>query len=464
MSDAPGKRVLFALSEPGYFRFYGSTIVELAQRGWDVDVAFDKPDKRKGEPVPKGAAPRVRSVGMIPEVAGGTLSLVRSAMDYFRYLEAPYRGAAYLRRRSEKTLPPAFGVLTRVSRTPRFVVGAAIRALRLVERLVPPDAGIVEWLRQQAPDVVFVSPMVILGPRSDRQTEIVKAGRALGVPVIVGVASWDHLTSKGLVRVVPDALMVWNDAQATEAVDLHRIPRASVVVTGAQSLDHWFTPVSPQSTAAFRVRLGIPEGRKVILFVGSSKNIAPGATEPGFVRRWTAALRSASHPDIRSAVLLVRPHPGNTEPWRDVPLDPDVRVYPSSYSGIPLTAGEIEDFRQSLVISDAVVGVNTTAMIEAAIFERPVLTIRDSEFAHSQDQTLHFGHLAVDAGGCALVAQTLDEHVAQLERVTTDPSAAVARARAFVQRFVRPRGISEPVTQHVCREIERIADGRSSTP
>jgi len=453
-------RVLVALPEPGYFRLYGSTIVELGREGWDVLLAFDRPDKRGAAQVPADAGSGVRSIGAPPEHAPGRMSALRAAVDYLRYLEAPFQHAGYLRRRSEKTLPSGFRWLTRVTRLPRAVVGGALRAMRLLESLVPADSGLVAWIRHAAPDVVFLSPLVTLGPSGDRQTELMKAARTAGVPVVVGVASWDHLTSKGLVRLVPDALLVWNEAQAREATVLHRVPRSCVVVTGAQSLDHWFEPVRPESTAAFRARLGIDEGRPVLLFVGSSRNMAPEHSEVEFVRRWVAAVRGSRAPELRRALILVRPHPTNVEPWAGGPLGPDrldLVVHPTAYSGIPLSDAEIDTFRQSLLVSTAVVGINTTAMIEAAILERPVLTVRDPAFVHSQGETLHFGHLSIETGGCAMVARDLDEHVVQLEQILRDGREAVAAERRFVRRFVRPLGANEPATTHVCAAIGQVA-------
>jgi hypothetical protein len=455
-SSARG-RILFVLHEPGYFRFYGPTIVELGRRGWEVRLAFDRPDKRDTPQVPQGAGPEVVSLGALPEVRGNRLEALRSAMDYLRYLEAPFAGAAYLRRRAEKTLAPSFRFLTRIPRLPRVIMGLTIRLMRLLERAVAPDPAIVHFVRALAPDAVFVSPLVTPGPIGERQTEVVKAARAVGVPAIVGTASWDHLTSKGLVRTVPDALLVWNDAQVREAVDLHRIPRSRVIVTGAQSLDHWFEPVPPGSTAAFRAGLGIVPGRRVILFAGSSRNMAPGTSEVSFVRRWAAALRVASSLELRDAFLMVRPHPTNADAWRTEAPIPGVVVHPREYSGIPLADAEVEVFRQSLLASDAVVGINTTAMIEAAVLRRPVLTVRDVEFTHSQSQTLHFGHLPIEAGGCAVVAGHLDDHVRQLEDVLREPTASLEAARRFVQRFVRPCGDDQPATRHVCAAIEALA-------
>ncbi len=454
--SASHRRILVVLHETGYFRFYGSTILELARRGWDVKLAFDRPDKRGRPGIPDHAPRDVVSLGALPEVPERWISTLRSALDYCRYLETPFRDAAYLRRRWEKILPSRFGFLTRIPRLPRAIVGLLIRSMRGVEHVVPADPEIARFVRAVDADVVLVSPLVTPGNSGERQTEVVKAARAQRLPVIVGVASWDHLTSKGLVRVVPDAIMVWNDAQVREAVDLHRLPHTKVVMTGAQSLDHWFVPTNPQTVEAFRARLAIPAGRRVILYVGSSGNMAPDDSEVRFVRRWVAALRTSESPDVRAAAVIVRPHPGNVDPWHDNPV-PGVVVHPTSYSGIPMTEEEIETFRQSLLMSDAVVGINTTAMIEAAILGRPVFTVRDHEFVHSQAETLHFGHLPMDAGGCVHVATTLDMHVAQLERVMRDPAESLEVARRFVRRFIRPLGENDAATNHVCDVIASVA-------
>lgn len=456
------RRILIALPEPAYFRLYGSTILELGQRGHEVLLAYDRPNKRgEGPQVPAGASSTIRSVGALPQVAPERwIDAWRAAVDYMRYLEPEFERAVYLRQRAEKTLPRQFAFLTRLRRLPRIVMSAAIGLMRVVERVTPADEHTVRFLRDAAPDVILVSPLVTLGESARRQTEIVKAARRLRVPVVVGAASWDHLTSKGLVRIVPDALAVWNESQVAEAVRLHRIPSRRVIVTGAQSLDHWFEPSNPDSTSRFRERLGIDADRRVILFVGSSRNMAPGDSEPNFVRRWLDAVRSSSSPSVRNAFVIVRPHPTNTSPWQQVALaSANATVHPAEYSGIPLTDAEVETFRQSMLASHVVVGINTTAMIEAAILGRPVLTIRDREFSHSQEQTLHFAHLRADAGGCALVASDLQAHLQQLDQVLRDPSGCLDASSRFVRSFVRPHGLSGRAADVLCDAIQRCAGG-----
>ena len=464
-SSGQGRRALFVLYEPGYYRFYGGTIVEMERRGWDVVLAFDRPNKRGKElRTPVGAGPGVRSAGALPGHVTRPAATLRLTLDYLRYLEPAYRHAIYLRRRTGKRLPKRLRFLTRLPALPRPIITAAIALGRVAERVFPVDRAVLDFVRGLEVDVIVVSPVVMVGEHALLQTEVIKAGRALGIPVMMGAASWDHLTSKGLVRVVPDAVTVWNENQAIEAEYLHRIPRAQVIVTGAQSLDHWFEPPVPGAVEAFRAKLRIAEGRPVILLVGSSLKMAPGDSEVEFVRRWLAALRASSTSAVRDAFVIVRPHPSNTRQWQGVDLqDAAALITPYSYTGMPLSDAEVEAFRQAMLASSAVVGINTTAMIEAAILRRPVFTVRDAAFHHSQQQTLHFEYLSSEQDGCAIVGHSLSEHIRQLEAVLTGRGPGLAAADRFVERFVRPRGIHARATGHLCDAIERVAATRGAS-
>ena len=58
-----------------------------------------------------------------------------------------------------------------------------------------------------------------------------RSAAATGVPTAICVASWDNLSSKQLLRVVPDLVTVWNDTQKEEATGLHGVPADRVVST-----------------------------------------------------------------------------------------------------------------------------------------------------------------------------------------------------------------------------------------
>ena len=76
-----------------------------------------------------------------------------------------------------------------------------IRAAAQLERAIPTAPQIDAFVREQKPDAVLVTSLVKL---ASPQVEYLKSARRLGIPAATVVASWDNLTNKGLIKVVPD--------------------------------------------------------------------------------------------------------------------------------------------------------------------------------------------------------------------------------------------------------------------
>jgi hypothetical protein len=102
-----------------------------------------------------------------------------------------------------------------------------------------------------------------------------------------------------------------------------------------------------------------------------------------------------------------------------------------------------------------VVGINTTAMIEAAVAGRSVLTVLAPEFA--QESTLHFHYLLEENGGFLHVASSLEQHAEQLGRVLSETAEDEERRRRFVESFVRPHGLDRPATPIFADAVEELA-------
>jgi hypothetical protein len=272
----------------------------------------------------------------------------------------------------------------------------------------------------------------------------------------VAIASWDNLTGKGLIRVLPDRVYVWNDVQVREAVELHDDPRDRVIATGAAKFDEWFERRPRWSRAELAERAGLDPGRTYVLYVCSSGFIAPD--EVGFVRSWIERLRADGRPALRELAVLVRPHPQNAGHWSDADLSGfgDVAVWPRG--GAQPDAGEARAvFFESLAHSAAVVGINTSALLEAAILGKSVLVPLAPQFAGTQQGTLHFRYLLHENGGFLHVASTLDEHADQLADAVEHGDDHAEQTQRFVASFLRPHGLDRPAAPILERELERLA-------
>ena len=461
-------KVLFLMDSPEYLRFYDGVIEVLASRGHRVAIAVN--NQRSKKPVGleglQAYADRVTVLGVVPESEGvwkHVARRVRAVQDFVRFLHPAFAAAPALRARiKRKVLPRACHWLDGIPRLGAGTVRRIERALAAAEQAVPLPPAIVDFLQAQAPDVLLVSPLVTA---ASEQVDWVKAARACGIRTAVCIASWDNLTNKGLLRVEPDAVVVWNEAQKREAIDFHYMPAAKVRVTGAQPFDRWFAKPVTRDRAAFCRRVGLPDEGPFVLFTGSSSFISESAAEVAFVRRWLAALRTSGSPALQSLNVVVRPHPYNFHRWADDPVAdlPGVAVYPAAPYN-PVDADSRNDFFDSLHHSAAVVGINTSAMIEAAIVGRPVCSLLAPEFAGTQEGTIHFHHLLPDNGGFLRIATSLEEHVGQLARCLEDPVATRAETERFVASFIRPHGVERPATPIVADAVEQVAAGAAPVP
>lgn len=459
-------KVLFLMDSPEYLRFYDSAVEELAARGHAVAIAVN--NQREKKPVGVEGllayADRLTVLGVVPDRRGVWSEVahsLRATMDFVRFLHPTFAAAPALRARiKRKVLPRAYYWLDAIPHLGEGTVHRVQRVLMAAERAIPVSEPMTEFLRVQAPDVLLVSPLVAA---ASEQVDWIKAARACGIRTAVCIASWDNLTNKGLLRIEPDLVVVWNDAQRREAEAFHYIPAEKIAATGAQLFDRWFEKRVTRDRAAFCRRVGLPGRGPFILFTGSSSFISESRAEVAFVRRWIQALRSAADPSLAGMNVLVRPHPYNCHEWENDPLAdlPGVSVFPRrGYN--PIDPENRDDFFDSLHHCAAVVGVNTSAMIEAAIVGRPVCSLLAGEFAGTQEGTIHFRHLLPENGGFLRTAATIDQHIRQLGECLHDAEATRAAIDRFVGSFIRPHGIDRPATPIFADTIERL--GRAPAP
>jgi len=325
--------------------------------------------------------------------------------------------------------------------------------LAVLEAITPIDPAIRRCLRRIAPDLLLVTPMVSLG---SCQVDFVAAARDLGIPSVLGVASWDNLTNKGLVKALPDRVLVWNARQKAEAVELHGLPATRVAVTGAQLFDDWFGRGPSRDRAAFCARVRLDPSRPFILYLASSIFIRRNEVE--FALRWLEQLATAPQSAVRRASVMIRPYPKGrkvTGQWADPRIGsrPNVVVYPPQ-GRLPLLEADKADYFDSLYHCAAVVGINTSGMIEAGILGRPCLTLLAPELAESQWGMPHFAHLVDE--GFVTPSGAVQIHLRHLADAL-EPSQAVP-CRADVEGFLRPQGLDRPATPLVARALTDLAD------
>lgn len=456
-------RVLFVVRRLKYLTYFKSSLELLCDRGHELLMLLedDEHDVREAAWLESMSA-RANFSHLFEDQFANDLARrpavrIRRAHEYLRLTEPRYEGRAHYRKRKSVLQSPTWihtlesrGILD--SRVAHRVVRSAVGIL---DRAMPLPARPAAFVREVGPDVVVVCDH---GRPGSLHSAYVQACREQGIPVVIWVASWDNLTTRQLTRSVPDRMLVWNEWQVREAVELHGLPPAIVAATGAPSFDEWFSR-RPSPAADFLDRIGLDPERPYILWVGGA--LFPATrTEPEFVRDWLQALRSSGDPQLGSIGVLLRPHPYRVDDWfaTDFSDFENVVVHPGPDMTIPVDDDQRADYFDSIYHAAAVVGLNSSAMIEAAIIGRSVLAMIVPEFHDSQEGTFHFSYLLEANGGPVRTSATLEEHLGQLRQTLDGRDDALRRqSREFVERFVRPHGIGQPATPIAVDAIEELA-------
>jgi len=444
-------KILFVLGATSRIRNFRESILTLADHGHTLQLTGRPRGGVFG--LPEGTEhPRV--TGRINPTERGDVwrefvDLLRGARDYVRYFDPRFGQATRLMRRAYEIAPTDFVLFS--ERHPWIKRHWAMvgKALAWCEELIPVDAGFEAFVREERPDLMLVTPLVTF---ESYQTDYVKVAHRLGVPTVFIPFSWDNLTNKGLVRVQPDRVFVWNDLQRREAIELHGCRPDDVVITGAERFDSFFAMQPSTTREAFCAEVGLDPRRPMILYLGSSQLTGPNEME--LVRRWAESIRAAKDERLREATLLIRPHPAQRRSYASVDYS-DLGGVAFTLNASPRGDQELFD---SLFHAHAAVGLNTSAMLEAAIVGRPVHTLVIPGFDEGQIGTMHFHYLVEAYGGLATIARDFAEHHRQLAALLDAPPVVSPRSRHFAQQFLRPHGLERPVAPIMTAEIERAAE------
>ena len=457
-------KVLIVVPHANFFRNLDEVLRELCRRGHSVvflhasrlDDSPRSARKRalksfgRGLDIAQSEIAGV-SVGYRPEPTERwqrALSVGRHVMNRASYWRKGHPSPERTVDGIERDLPPA--LLSKLS-SPflrrLLATRAALAAWRWIEAAVPPSETLVALLQEIRPDVLLDAPTI--WPKKPVEADYVHAAQSLGIPVLGYVNSWDNLTSKGTVHVLPDAYVVWNEPLAQEAMELHDVPARTIRITGAPHLDRMFELKASLSRAAMRAIMGCPSDRPYIVYLCSSRSLIQ--TEQPTVTALAEAL-SATLGD-NAPTIVVRPHPTNPSPWEGY-SHPGVAIYPRNGDMADCPEAWQEYYNQ-LSLATCVFGLNSTSLLEAVVADRPCLTIVSDEFFAAQGRTGHFRHLL--KGDFMEISPDVADVARRVQRLLDGHDEKAAGRRRFLEWFIRPCGADRPAAPIVTDLIERMA-------
>ena len=226
-------RVLFSVNNFGFLRNFEPALRQLAARGHDLHLLAERKDSVGGTRTIDNlvaAHPDRITFSYAPArkerlLAGarhtgapvpGLLALPRCAV---RRVAEPSRPRGARRRRR---LPRAIAACCRsLARVSRCAPGTGCSAR--FERTMPPGETATRRPRPSiGPICCSMTPLLYFG---SQQVEYVRAARPPGFRCVLGVGSWDHLTTKGSIHERPHRMRRLERSSARRSGRLHGIAR-----------------------------------------------------------------------------------------------------------------------------------------------------------------------------------------------------------------------------------------------
>jgi CDP-Glycerol:Poly(glycerophosphate) glycerophosphotransferase len=309
------------------------------------------------------------------------------------FREFPY---AYLRRLNDfawdrRLLPPSRVSMMKHVRKQSLrplmrsltVPASAIAALGLEERYElwlegfllayerSPEAT--RLLKAYSPDVV-----VTTGPQRYEEPAIVASAKRLGIPTVAFITSWDNITTKNRIPFRHERYLVWSAQMKDELLRFYPyVADSAVSIVGAPQFDVFFQERFHEDRAAFCNRLNLRANLPIILYALGS---------PNFLKEHHGALalaRIVEAGDLGDVQLLVRPHPlfdRGEEAKAFERFGRRVRVQRTGDKDLPTGSRaqgteDITDWVNTFRHADVVVNLSSTATVDAAICDKPVVNL-----------------------------------------------------------------------------------------
>ena len=454
--------MLFVMRATTHFHYYRSIVEAAVRRGHKVEVLFERfgeswsaenylepieESRRENGNFSHGQA--LNRKGWLKNVIGWSRRLLNYNHN-LNFKDQP----KYFRDRSVAMFPSYWKILFKNSLARFFFRKRTVgRFFRYVESKTSPEPSVVAHIKKISPEVVIASAGNLNADSAD--IEYIKAAKSLGVHTVIPVISWDFLTTKGTIHILPDRLLVWNKFHESEALKYHHFPEKNMRVIGAPVFDKWLSEIGKAPDLdrdSFAKKYGLRSEDPFVLYLGSTANVA--ADESWVVQEMRKALDESGDEALKKTQIIVRPHPAHWKIYGSIKNLKDVRIVPEIGGMMPDNKSALELFYDSVYHSVAIAGINTSGMIDAIIAGKPCIAMLIERYRSRHEKTAYFqqllksdaANLARDGRGFAREFKKLlsgnDEHKKERE--------------AFIKDAIRPRGFEISAGEAAIVEVENL--------
>lgn len=200
--------------------------------------------------------------------------------------------------------------------------------------------------------------------------------RALNIPILGMVRSWDNCYSKGILRVAADYFLVNNPTIQEELVAIHGIEPQKIKVVGVPQYDYFINSERTKEED-FMKEIGLSVNKKTILFAPAGTILSDKDGEICEILINAVKENKIKFP----SQIFVRNHPNHPADLSKFENNEFFKVeYPGKVFGdnpkeTELTKNDVSHLADVLCYSDIVIYTATTLGIDSLCFDKPQIII-----------------------------------------------------------------------------------------
>ncbi len=328
------------------------------------------------------------------------------------------------------------------------------------------SGAIREQLAHLSPDAIWMTLRGLAG-----EDPYLAAARAMRIPTVTSIMGFDNPFTKGF-RPRFDRYLVWNEFMKDAIIQLEpHLDRAAISITGTPQFDFHCSQELRWKRDTTLAKLGLPENGRYVLYAANHVDHTPD--EPELLRRLVDHL---SGDDVLGGhQVLVRLHPlDDSKRWEGAKGYRDRVVLcqpfqpPCDQRGWSISSLEDQGLLvNSLRHADACINIASTIALDAAILDRPVISLELSgepdcpagvyfaEYGSEYYQPL------VKSGGLSM-AHSWRELLVLLRKAVASPSEGRRQRQKMVHALCGR--VDGKAADRVATELQAFVSNRSGRP
>lgn len=245
--------------------------------------------------------------------------------------------------------------------------------VRFFDLKIVKDTNYLDIFEEYKPDLVISAH-----PFGDEENSLIRQAKRLKIKTVAIINSWDKLTSRGILRILPDKMLVPNAIVKNEAVIHADMKVHSINITGMPYFDLFFNK-KPRSKEWFYSKFNIDPSKKIVTICPTGQFYSDLDAE--LINRTMSLLEKKEIPD--NAQIIVRFPPNDDVDTSKIKNKDKIIFYQpgirfSSKRGVDWDMNDEDNqlLLDMLYWSSVIICPPSSISVDASVLDRPVINVR----------------------------------------------------------------------------------------